>query len=57
MLHTAFPLLHRGLTSGAARAQAATQAVICKDGTPSAATGRGACARHGGVAQWLDGSQ
>jgi hypothetical protein len=26
---------------------------ICKDGTRSSATGRGACSHHGGVAQWL----
>jgi hypothetical protein len=26
---------------------------ICRDGTRSNATGRGACSHHGGVAQWL----
>lgn len=26
---------------------------ICRDGTRSSATGRGACSHHGGVAQWL----
>ncbi len=26
---------------------------ICRDGTQSGATGRGACSHHGGVAQWL----
>jgi hypothetical protein len=26
---------------------------ICKDGTRSSATGRGACSHHGGVARWL----
>jgi hypothetical protein len=26
---------------------------ICRDGTRSTATGRGACSHHGGVAQWL----
>jgi len=26
---------------------------ICKDGTQSSATGRGACSHHGGVAYWL----
>lgn len=26
---------------------------ICRDGTRSQATGRGACSRHGGVSQWL----
>ena len=26
---------------------------ICKDGTTSSATGRGACSHHGGVAYWL----
>ena len=25
---------------------------ICRDGTRSSATGRGACSHHGGVAQW-----
>ena len=25
---------------------------ICRDGTKSSATGRGACSHHGGVAQW-----
>jgi len=28
---------------------------ICRDGTRSSATGRGACSHHGGVAQWLYG--
>ncbi len=26
---------------------------ICRDGTRSAATGRGACSWHGGVARWI----
>lgn len=26
---------------------------ICGDGSRSSATGRGACSRHGGVAEWL----
>ncbi len=26
---------------------------ICKDGTRSSATGRGACSHHGGVSRWL----
>lgn len=26
---------------------------ICKDGTTSEATGRGACSHHGGVREWL----
>lgn len=26
---------------------------ICKDGTTSTATGRGACSSHGGVKKWL----
>lgn len=26
---------------------------VCKDGTTSKATGRGACSHHGGVAYWL----
>ena len=26
---------------------------ICRDGTRSSATGRGACSYHGGVARWL----
>ena len=26
---------------------------ICKDGTRSKATGRGACSHHGGVARWI----
>ena len=26
---------------------------ICRDGTQSSATGRGACSHHGGVAQWI----
>ena len=26
---------------------------ICRDGTSSTATGRGACSHHGGVSQWL----
>lgn len=37
-------------------AQARTGA-ICKDGTSSAATGRGACSHHGGVARWLTSDQ
>ena len=28
---------------------------ICRDGTRSTATGRGACSRHGGVDHWLYG--
>lgn len=28
---------------------------LCRDGSRSSATGRGACSRHGGVAQWLYG--
>lgn len=28
---------------------------ICRDGTRSSATGRGACSHHGGVARWLYG--
>lgn len=28
---------------------------VCRDGTTSSATGRGACSRHGGVAYWLYG--
>lgn len=26
---------------------------LCKDGTKSTATGKGACSRHGGVERWL----
>lgn len=26
---------------------------ICRDGTRSSATGRGACSRHGGVREWI----
>lgn len=26
---------------------------VCKDGTRSQSTGRGACSRHGGVEYWL----
>lgn len=29
----------------------------CRDGTFSQATGRGACSWHGGVSEWLMGSQ
>ncbi len=36
------------LSTGVAGAQAA--ATVCKDGTTSATTGRGACSGHGGVA-------
>src|SRR5947209_7029939 len=34
----------------AARLSAQTPATVCKDGTKSAAVGKGACAAHGGVA-------
>jgi hypothetical protein len=44
------------LFSFSAFAQAHTGA-ICKDGTTSTVTGRGACSKHGGVAHWLTGTQ
>jgi uncharacterized protein YgiM (DUF1202 family) len=30
---------------------------VCKDGTSSSATGRGACSHHGGVSRWLTESK
>ncbi len=30
---------------------------ICRDGTTSSATGRGACSHHRGVAQWITSTQ
>ncbi len=30
---------------------------MCKDGTTSAATGSGACSRHGGVDYWITGQK
>ena len=30
---------------------------VCKDGTGSSATGRGACSHHGGVSYWLTESE
>ena len=47
LLSTAVAALALGLTSGRLSAQGATS--VCKDGTTSAATGKGACSGHGGV--------
>lgn len=43
--------------SGGSTAPASTRRVgaICRDGSRSSATGRGACSWHGGVSQWLYG--
>lgn len=30
---------------------------VCKDGSRSSATGRGACSHHGGVSRWVYGSR
>ncbi|MDB4874556.1 MAG: hypothetical protein JWM41_1002 [Gemmatimonadetes bacterium] len=42
-------LLVLGLTITASAASAQTAARVCKDGTTSTVTGRGACSGHGGV--------
>jgi len=43
-------------TPVSAPAQSMTRTgAICNDGSPSSATGRGACSHHGGVARWLYG--
>lgn len=47
ILTAAAALMTIGLHSAQLRAQAA--ASVCKDGTTSAATGKGACSGHGGV--------
>jgi len=47
LLSTAIAVLALGVTGGRLSAQGATS--VCKDGTTSAATGKGACSGHGGV--------
>ena len=42
-------LLTVPLLCAAAHAQTASASVLCKDGTTSTTTGRGACSHHGGV--------
>jgi hypothetical protein len=42
--------------AGANAGDASGATAKCKDGTYSRSTHNGACAHHGGVAQWLDGS-
>jgi hypothetical protein len=44
----------KAATATAANTDATNATAKCKDGTYShAATHRGACSRHGGVAEWL----
>jgi len=46
-LSTALAILALGITSGRLSAQGGS--TVCKDGTTSAASGKGACSGHGGV--------
>ncbi len=50
------PLLRRDTSMHKTKKERRTGA-ICADGTRSNATGRGACAGHGGVKQWLYASE
>jgi hypothetical protein len=47
LLSSALVVVALGLTGGRLSAQGATS--VCKDGTKSATTGKGACSGHGGV--------
>jgi hypothetical protein len=47
LLSSALAVLALGLTGARLSAQGATS--VCKDGTTSSATGKGACSGHGGV--------
>jgi len=37
------------ISTAQGQGQQATSTTVCKDGTPSASSGRGACSGHGGV--------
>jgi hypothetical protein len=42
-----------GATISSATRPGARTGAVCRDGSSSAATGSGACSRHGGVARWI----